>query len=418
MKTFHRAVITGLGAVTPIGVTTGDYWQALMQGVSGAAPITRFDPMGFKTRFACEVKGFNPELYLEPKEIRAMDLYCQFAIAAATQAVDNAGFVNNLTDRFRGGVIFASGIGGLYTMQEEILRYGQNPGRPRFSPHFIPKMIPNIAAGVIGVRYDLRGINYATVSACASSSHAIADALNHIRLGKADVLVVGGAEAPINATALGGFSSMRALSEHNEEPQIASRPFDKDRDGFVLGEGAAALVIESLDHALARGATIYAELAGAGMTADAYHLTLPHPEGRSVYQAMKVAIEDADVEPGQIDYINLHGTSTPAGDPPELMAVQQLFSATANRLHVSSTKSMTGHLLGAAGAIEAVATVLAIHNSMIPPTINTKNIDPAIAVRVDLTLGKPVSKEIGVAMSNTFGFGGQNAVIVLKQFTK
>lgn len=412
----NRVVVTGLGAVTPIGNDVDEYWIALQNGVSGAGPITKMDASKYKTRFACEVKNFDPSKYLEVKEIKSLDLYTQYAIAAATQAYEQAGLKGIVNDPFRAGVIFASGIGGLLTLQEEVIQYTKNEFKPRFSPHMITKMIANIAAGIIGIRFDFRGPNYGTVSACASSSHAISDAFNLIRLRKADVFVVGGAEASINPVGLGGFSCMKAISENNDNPQIASRPFDKDRDGFVLGEGAGAMILESLDHAKARNATIYAELIGCGMTADAFHATLPHPEGRSVYQAMVAALEDGNVTPDKIDYINLHGTSTPAGDPPELAAAQRLFQNSLGSLHVSATKSMTGHLLGAAGGIEAVATVLSIRDGIIPPTINTCNIDPKIDVKVDITLGKAVKKNVKYAMSNNFGFGGQNATLLFKKF--
>lgn len=412
----NRVVVTGLGAVTPIGNDVDEYWIALQNGVNGAGPITKMDASKYKTRFACEVKNFDPSKYLEVKEIKSLDLYTQYAIAAATQAYEQAGLKGIVNDPFRAGVIFASGIGGLLTLQEEVIQYTKNEFKPRFSPHMITKMIANIAAGIIGIRFDFRGPNYGTVSACASSSHAISDAFNLIRLRKADVFVVGGAEASINPVGLGGFSCMKAISENNDNPQIASRPFDKDRDGFVLGEGAGAMILESLDHAKARNATIYAELIGCGMTADAFHATLPHPEGRSVYQAMVAALEDGNVTPDKIDYINLHGTSTPAGDPPELAAAQRLFQNSLGSLHVSATKSMTGHLLGAAGGIEAVATVLSIRDGIIPPTINTCNIDPKIDVKVDITLGKAVKKNVKYAMSNNFGFGGQNATLLFKKF--
>ncbi len=412
----NRVVVTGLGAVTPIGNHIEEYWTALQQGVSGAAPITKMDASRYKTRFACEVKGFEPSEYLDMKETKSLDLYTQYAVAAASQAVERAGLNGKISDPYRAGVIFASGVGGLLTLQEEVVQYTKNDFRPRFSPHLITKMISNIAAGIIGIRFDFRGPNYGTVSACASSSHAISDAFNLIRLRKADLFIVGGAEASINPVGLGGFSCMRAISENNDNPQVASRPFDKDRDGFVLGEGAGALILESLEHAQARNAPILAELIGCGMTADAFHATLPHPEGRSVYQAMAMALEDGSISADQVDYVNLHGTSTPAGDPPELSAVQRIFQNSLEKLHVSATKSMTGHLLGAAGAIEAVATVLSIRDGVIPPTINTCNLDPKIEVKVDLTLGKAVKKDVKVALSNNFGFGGQNASLLFKKF--
>ncbi len=411
-----RVVVTGLGAVTPIGNTLNDYWNALQEGVSGAGPITKMDASRYKTRFACEVKGFQPSEYMEQKEIKSYDLYTQYAIAAASQAFEQAAIKGMIKDPYRAGVIFASGVGGLLTLQEEVIQYTKSDFKPRFSPHLITKMISNIAAGIIGIRFDLRGPNYGTVSACASSAHAISDAFNLIRLRKADLFIVGGSEASINPVGLGGFSCMRAISENNDNPQIASRPFDKDRDGFVLGEGAGALVLESLEHAQSRNAPIFAELVGCGLTADAFHATLPHPEGRSIFQAMARALDDAGVSTEQVDYVNLHGTSTPAGDPPELFAVQKLFQNNLEKLHVSATKSMTGHLLGAAGAIEAVATVLAIRDGIIPPTINTCNLDPEIEVKVDLTLGKAVKKEVKMALSNNFGFGGQNASLLFKKF--
>jgi len=414
----NTAVITGMGLISPVGNTVKDAWAALLAGKSAAAPITRFDCSEFRTRFACEVKGFDPAAYLEPKEAKSMDLYTQYAMAAAAQAWDDAGlnWCDCSRDPFRWGTILASGIGGSNTLQEELLKYAKSGANcPRFSPFMVPKMIANIAAGAIAVKYNLRGMNYATVSACASSSHALIDAMNLIRLGKADVIIAGGSEAPINITGVGGFGALRALSERNDDPATASRPFDKDRDGFVLGEGAAVLIVESLDHAQARGARIYAELAGGGMTADAFHSTLPHPDGVSVEKAMELALEDACVNANEIGYINLHATATPAGDGPEIGAVQRLFKNSLDKLHVSGTKSMTGHLLGGTGALESAFTVLSIHKGMIPPTINTVNVDPELDVRVDLTLGKAVEKKVDVAMTNSFGFGGQNASIVFKK---
>jgi 3-oxoacyl-[acyl-carrier-protein] synthase II len=420
MKDLAKAVVTGMGIISPAGNTPKDAWAAILAGKSAAAPITRFDCSEYRTRFACEVKDFDPIAYMDAKEAKSMDLYTQYAMAAAAQAWDDAGlnWCGCSRDPFRWGVIFASGIGGISTLQDELVRYAQSgTGKPRFSPFMIPKMIANIAAGTIAVKYDLRGMNYATVSACASSSHALIDAMNMIRLGKADVIIAGGSEAPINVSGVGGFGALRALSERNDDPKTASRPFDKDRDGFVLGEGAAVLVIESLEHAQSRGARIYAELAGGGMTADAFHATLPHPDGVSVEKAMALALEDACVNTGDIGYINLHATSTPAGDGPEIGAVQRLFKNSLDKLHVSGTKSMTGHLLGGTGALESAFTVLSIHKGMIPPTINTVNVDPALDVRVDLTLGKAVEKNVDAAMTNSFGFGGQNAAIVFKRFT-
>jgi 3-oxoacyl-[acyl-carrier-protein] synthase II len=412
----ERAVVTGLGMVSPVGNDISGSWQALLSGVSAAAPITRFDCSQFKTRFACEVKGFDPAAYFDPKEARGMDLYTQYAAAAAAEAFGDAGLKAGGGDPFRQAVIFASGIGGIATLQEELFKFATSQsGMPRFSPFMVPKMISNIAAGVIALKYGFRGPNYGTVSACASSSHALIDAMNLIRLGKADVAIAGGSEAPINVTGLGGFGAMRALSTRNDDPATASRPFDKDRDGFVLGEGAAALIVESLSHAKARGARIYAELAGGGMTADAFHSTLPHPEGIAVEKSMAFAMEDAGVNPEEIGYINLHATSTPAGDGPEIMAVGRLFKNSLKSLHVSGTKSMTGHLLGGVGALEAAIAVLSIHNGAIPPTINTVNVDPALDIGVDLTLGSAVNKKIDAAMTNNFGFGGQNASLVFRR---
>jgi len=415
MKELKRVVVTGLGIVSPVGIGVDEAWRAVLAGRGAAGPVTRFDCSQFRTRFACEVRGFDPAAYFDPKEARGMDLYTQFATAAAAQAFDDAGLAGCAGDPYRRAVIFASGIGGINTLQEELLKFAQGGGKPRFSPFMVPKMIGNIAAGGIAIKYDFRGANYGTVSACASSSHALIDALHLIRLGKADVAIAGGAEAPINITGLGGFCALRALSERNDDPATASRPFDRDRDGFVLGEGAAALVVESLDHARARGARMYAELAGGGMTADAYHSTLPHPDGLSVEKAMALAMEDSGTNAEEIGYINLHATSTPAGDGPEIGAVHRLFKNSLDRLHVSGTKSMTGHLLGGVGALEAAFTVLSIHTGMIPPTINTVNVDPELDIRVDLTLGKAVEKKVGAAMTNNFGFGGQNASIVFKK---
>jgi 3-oxoacyl-[acyl-carrier-protein] synthase II len=411
----ERAVVTGLGTVSPMGNSVSGSWSALLSGVSAAAPITRFDCSQFKTRFACEVKGFDPAAYFDPKEARGTDLYTQYAAAAAAQAFCDAGLEAGIGDPFRQAVIFASGIGGINTLQEELFKFAASSGAPRFSPFMVPKMISNIAAGVIALKYGFRGASYGTVSACASSSHALIDALNLIRLRKADVVIAGGSEAPINVTGVGGFGAMRALSTKNDDPATASRPFDKDRDGFVLGEGAAALIVESLSHAKARGARIYAELAGGGMTADAFHSTLPHPEGIAVEKAMAFAMDDAGVNPENIGYINLHATSTPAGDGPEIMAVGRLFKNSLDKLHVSGTKSMTGHLLGGVGALEAAITVLSIHNGAIPPTINTVNVDPALDIGVNLTLGSAVNKKIDAAMTNNFGFGGQNASLVFRR---
>jgi 3-oxoacyl-[acyl-carrier-protein] synthase II len=412
---FERAVITGLGVVSPLGNNVPDTWAALLAGKSGAAPVTRFDCSKFRTRFACEVKGFDPGAYFDAKEARGMDLYTQYAAAAAAQAVGDAGLAAGEGDPFRRAVVFASGIGGINTLQEELLKFAASGGEPRFSPFMVPKMIGNIAAGVIALKYGFMGANYGTVSACASSSHALLDAMNLVRLRRADVVIAGGSEAPINVTGLGGFGAMRALSTRNDDPAAASRPFDRDRDGFVLGEGAAALIVESETHAKARGARIYAELAGGGMTADAFHSTLPRPDGVAVEKAMAFAMEDAGVNPEDIAYVNLHATSTPAGDAPEIMAAGRLFKNCVSGLHVSGTKSMTGHLLGGAGALEAAITALSIHNGAIPPTVNTVNVDPELDIGINLTLGNAVEKKIKAAMTNNFGFGGQNASVVLKR---
>jgi len=415
MRKLNRAVVTGLGVVSPLGCSVADMWDGLLRGVSAAAPITRFDCSEFKTRFACEVKGYDAAAYFDVKETRGMDLYTQYAAAAAAQAYNDAGLDREGCDPFRRAVIFASGIGGIGTLQEELVKYAQSGKAPRFSPFMVPKIIGNMAAGIIAQKYDFRGANYGMVSACASSSHALIDALHLIRLGKADVVLVGGSEAPISITGIGSFGALRALSERNDDPATASRPFDRDRDGFVLGEGAAALIIESLEHAESRGARVYAELAGGGMTADAYHATLPQPDGISVEKAMALSLDDSETDPEEIGYINLHATSTPAGDGPEIAAVQRLFKYSLNLLNVSGTKSMTGHLLGGAGALESAITVLSICNGIIPPTINTVNVDPKLDIRVDLTLGKAVEKQITAAMTNSFGFGGQNASIVFRK---
>lgn len=409
-----RAVITGIGALTPIGATAESLWESLLAGVVGTGLITRFDTSLFDTKIACELKNYNPENYFSLKDARKYDRYTQYSLIAAREAVADAKFDKEKLDLWKAGVIWGSGIGGLETLQQEILNFGKTV-RPRFSPNFIPKMISNIAGGCIAIENDFRGICFTTVSACASSSHALVDALNYIRLGKANVIIAGGSEAPIIETALGGFSNMKALSSRNDSPQTASRPFDKDRDGFIMGEGAGALIIEEREHALARGAKIYAEFIGGSMTCDAFHVTLPQPEGKSVAQAMRMSLEDAHIDAGSVDYINLHATSTPAGDPPELMAVQSVFGDSLDKLHVSATKSMTGHLLGGAGAVEAIIAVLSVQKGIVPPTMSCQNVDPVIPKEINLTLDKPVEKNINVAMSNTFGFGGQNAVVLFKK---
>jgi 3-oxoacyl-[acyl-carrier-protein] synthase II len=410
-----RVVVTGLGAITPIGNTVDAYWQSLKSGVSGSQPITLFDASKFKTQFACEVKGFNPEDFLDKKEARKLDRYSQFAIVCADEAIKNAGWDMENINKDKIGVIWASGIGGLGTFYEEVMSFAAGDGTPRFNPFFIPKMIADIAAGHISMKHGFRGPNYCTVSACASSSHALMDAHNLIRLGKAQAFVVGGSEAAVNQAGMGGFNSMKALSERNESPQTASRPFDKERDGFVLGEGAGALILEEYEYAKARGANILAELVGTAASADAYHLTAPHPDGLGVMLVMNSALEDAGLNTTDVDYINVHGTSTPLGDVAELKAIQQVFGEHAYNLNISSTKSMTGHLLGAAGAIEAVATVLALQHNTVPPTINHSTPDEAIDPKLNLTLNTAQQKNIRVALSNTFGFGGHNATVIFKK---
>lgn len=412
-----RVVVTGLGAVTPIGNDVNAFWQSLVSGKSGAAPITRFDASKYKTRFACEVKDFNAENYFaEKKEVRKMDRFCHFAIASSEEAIKNAVINAENVNLDRVGVIWAAGIGGLQTFEEEMESYFAGGKEPRFNPFFIPKMIVDIAAGQISIRHGFRGPNYATVSACASSTHAIIDAFNLIRLGKADIIVTGGSEAAVTASGMGGFTSMHAMSKRNDEPETASRPFDKDRDGFVLGEGTASLVLEELEHAQKRGATIYAELAGGGMCADAYHITAPHPDGLGASNVMKLALEDAEMQPEDIDYINVHGTSTPLGDISETKAIATVFGSHAYKLNISSTKSMTGHLLGAAGAVEAVASVLSVKNDIVPPTINHFTDDPEIDPNLNLTFNTAQQRTIRAALSNTFGFGGHNASVIFKKF--
>jgi len=411
-----RVVITGMGAVTPLGNNVADYWQGLLNGVSGAATITLFDASKFKTKFACEVKNFDPSLYLDRKEARKLDRFSQLAIASSEEAVIDAGLLLNKPDPDRTGVIWGSGIGGLRTFIDEVILYARGDGTPRFNPFFIPKMIADIASGHISMRYGYRGPNYTTVSACASSTNSLIDAFNYIRLGKADIILAGGSEAAVNEAGIGGFNAMHALSERNDSPETASRPFDLDRDGFVLGEGSACLILEELTHAQARGAKIYAEVAGGGMSADAYHLTATHPEGLGAFNVMKNALSDAEMNAEDIDYINVHGTSTPVGDPSEIKAILKLFGDAAFDLNISATKSMTGHLLGAAGAIEAVATVLSVQNDIIPPTINHFTDDPAFDPRLNFTFNRPQQKVVKAALSNTFGFGGHNASIIIKKY--
>jgi len=411
-----RVVITGLGAITPVGNNVAEYWQGLLAGKSGAAPITLFDASKFKTRFACEVKGFDPGVYFDRKEARKLDRFSQLAIASCEEAVNDAGLLTNKPNPDRTGVIWGSGIGGLRSLLDEVIDFANGDGTPRFNPFFIPKMIADIASGHISMRYGYRGPNYTTVSACASSTNALIDAFTYIRLGKADIILAGGSEAAVNEAGIGGFNAMHALSERNDSPETASRPFDLDRDGFVLGEGSACLILEEYEHAKARGAKIYAEVAGGGMSADAYHLTATHPEGLGAFNVMTNALQDAEMSIADIDYINVHGTSTPVGDPSEVKAILKLFGDNAYKLNISSTKSMTGHLLGAAGAIEAVATVLAVQNDIVPPTINHFTDDPAFDPKLNFTFLTPQKRVINAALSNTFGFGGHNASVIIKKY--
>ena len=410
-----RVVVTGLGALTPLGNNLHDYWEGLKKGTSGSVMITRFNTEKFKTKFACEVKNYDSSKYFDRKEVNKLDLYTQFALISADEALIDSGLNLGTIDKDRIGVIWASGIGGIETFYLAIKSYVQGDGTPRFSPFFIPKMIGDIAAGQISIKYGFRGPNFGTVSACASSTNSIIDAVNYIKLGKADIVVTGGSEASINEPGIGGFNAMQALSTNNDEFLTASRPFDKTRDGFVLGEGAGALIVEDYDHAIARGANIYAEIAGTGLTADAYHLTAPHPEGLGAKNVMKIAIDDAGLKPEDVDYINVHGTSTPLGDIAETKAIISVFGEHAYKLNISSTKSMTGHLLGAAGAIEAIASIMSVVHDMVPPTINYKTPDPDIDQKLNLTLNEPQHRKVNVAISNTFGFGGHNASIVVKK---
>jgi 3-oxoacyl-[acyl-carrier-protein] synthase II len=410
-----RVVVTGLGALTPLGNTVGAYWQGLINGVSGAAPITHFDASKFKTRFACEIKGFNVEDYIERKEARKMDPYTHYALVVVKEAIEDSGIDLDAVDKDRVGVIWGSGIGGLLTFQEECINFAKGDGTPRFNPFFIPKMIADIASGHISINYGFRGPNYTTVSACASSNNALIDAMTYIRLGKANMIVTGGSEAAITEAGVGGFNACKALSENNDQYATASRPFDRTRDGFVLGEGAGCIILEEYEHAKARGAKIYAEVVGGGMSADAYHITAPHPEGIGARNVMKYALEDAGMTAEDIDYVNVHGTSTPLGDVQESRAIQAVFGDHAYNLNISSTKSMTGHLLGAAGAIEAIATILALKNDIIPPTINFEHADPELDPRLNFTFNKAQQRVVRAAMSNTFGFGGHNTSAVFKK---
>ncbi len=411
-----RVVVTGLGALTPIGNTLPEFWNGLKAGKSGAAPITRFNATIFKTKFACEVKNFDIGNFMDRKEARKMDPFAQFAMVAVDEAIKDSNLPLADLNPDRVGVIWGSGIGGLLTFQEEVKTYAKGDGTPRFNPFFIPKMIPDLSAGHISIKYGFRGPNFVTVSACASSTNAIYDAFTFLRLGKADIIVSGGSEAAVCEAGVGGFNAMRALSERNDSPETASRPYDKDRDGFVLGEGAGALILEEYEHAKKRGAKIYGEILGGGMTADAYHITAPHPEGAGITKVMYNALEEAGVKPEEVDYINTHGTSTPLGDLGEIRAIQKVFGEHAYNLNISSTKSMTGHLLGAAGAIESIACLLAINESIIPPTINHFSHDPGLDPRLNLTFDKAQRREVNVALSNTFGFGGHNFSIIFKKF--
>ncbi|WP_266204362.1 beta-ketoacyl-ACP synthase II [Pontibacter kalidii] len=411
-----RVVVTGLGALTPLGNTVTEYWNGLINGVSGAAPITRFDASKFKTQFACEVKGYDPETYFDRKEARKMDLFSQFAMVAADQAVADANLTEGSYDPERVGVIWGSGIGGLRTFQEECVNFANGDGTPRFNPFFIPKMIADISAGHISIKHGFRGPNFVTVSACASATNAIIDSFNYIRLGMADAIVTGGSEAAVTEAGIGGFNALKALSERNDSPETASRPFDKDRDGFVLGEGAGALILEEYEHAKARGAKIYAEIIGGGMSADAYHITAPHPEGLGALNVMKNVLRDANIKPEEVGYINVHGTSTPLGDISEVKAIETVFGDHAYNLNISSTKSMTGHLLGAAGAIEAIASIMAVRNNIVPPTINHFTDDESFDSRLNFTFNKAQEREVKVAMSNTFGFGGHNTSVIFRQY--
>ena len=415
MVSIRRVVVTGLGALTPLGNTAPAYWEGLRAGTSGAAPITRFDASKFKTRFACEVKGYNADNFFDRKEHRKMDLFTQFAVVASDEAIADAGLLESGVDRDRVGVIWGSGIGGLKTFHEESVQFGRGDGTPRYNPFFIPKMIADSASGNISIKNKFRGPNFITTSACASSNDAIFAAYNTIRLGMADAIVTGGSEAAITEPGIGGFNALRAMSERNDAPEAASRPYDKDRDGFVLGEGAGALVLEEYEHAKARGAKIYAELIGGGMSSDAYHITAPDPTGGGVTLMMRTALRDAGIGPGDIDYINTHGTSTPLGDGAELKAIEEVFGEHALRLNISSTKSMTGHLLGGAGGVEAVACLLAMQHGVVPPTINFHTPDPEINAALNITPNVAQLRDVQVAMSNTFGFGGHNTAVIFRK---
>ena len=412
----RRVVVTGLGALTPIGNTLSEFWQGLVSGQSGANDITYFDSSSFKTQFACELKGFDPENFMDRKLSRKMDRFAQYAIVSSDEAIKDSHINLETIDKDRVGVIWGAGIGGLETLQNEVLAFAAGNGTPRFNPFMIPKMIPDIAPGIISIRHGFRGPNFATVSACASSANALIDSLNYIRLGYADVIVSGGSEAGVTIAGIGGFNALHALSTRNDDPKSASRPFDKDRDGFVLGEGSGCLILENLEHAVKRGAKIYAELVGGGLSADAHHMTAPHPEGIGAIKVMENCLRDARIDLKEVDTINMHGTSTPLGDVAETNALHKVFGNHLYSMNINSTKSMTGHLLGAAGAVEAISSILSIKNGIIPPTINYKTKDEAIDDKINFTFNKPQKRKIDVAMSNTFGFGGHNACVLFKRF--
>jgi 3-oxoacyl-[acyl-carrier-protein] synthase II len=414
--TLKRVVVTGLGALTPIGNDVNTFWNSLKSGTSGAGPITRFDTTEFKTKFACELKGFDIEQFVEKKEARKMDMFTQYAMVAASEAIEHAGLHLDGIDKTKIGVIWASGNGGMQTFEDQIVEFTQQNFVPKFNPFFIPKLISDIAAGHISMKYGFMGVNYCTVSACASSSSGLIDAFNFIRLGKANAIVAGGSEAPVTRAGIAGFNALKALSTRNDDPTAASRPFDANRDGFVMGEGAGAIILEEYEHAVKRGATIYAEMVGGAMTADAYHLTATHPEGLGARLGMERALEDAELTPADVDYINAHATSTPLGDASELKGITGVFGDHVTKVNISATKSMTGHLLGAAGAIEAIACIKATQFDLIPPTINTTTLGEGIPTNLNLTLGKAQERVVNVAMSNTFGFGGHNAIVVFKKF--
>ena len=413
----RRVVVTGLGALTPIGNTLPEFWEGLVSGKSGAAPITYFDPVEFKTKFACELKNFNVLDFMDRKEARKQDRFTQYALVATQEAIEDAALPLETLDKDRVGVIWGAGIGGLETFQNEVLNFAENDKKPRFNPFFIPKMIADIAPGLISIKYGFRGPNFATVSACASSANALIDALNYIRLNHADIIVAGGSEAGVTYAGIGGFNAMHALSTRNDDPQTASRPFDKNRDGFVLGEGAGSLILEEYEHAKARGAKIYAELVGGGLSADAHHMTAPHPEGIGAINVMKNCLRDANLKPEDVDVINMHGTSTGLGDIAESKAIKKVFGEHLYSMNINSTKSMTGHLLGAAGAIEAISSIMSIQKNIVPPTINHETADEEIDPKINFTFGKAQEREVKVALSNTFGFGGHNACVIFKEIS-